>query len=207
MPEFLQRIKEEWDVITKAPLSFLILTAVCLGAGYVAARWYYEKQITEKDGQISRYRVALGIDKASEGALIELTNEEFRAKAMGTASKLRELCFSMRKREEDIQAQFRDGKIDKKGQAERDQALLREVSQDFARNLRSDAINVDNELRRRLGPKAVASIVGVLPSLASTDGTRISIVGLMPQGAGFDSFYLCQMAEGMEQMAKMLPNN
>ena len=49
------------------------------------------EQIAAKDGQLNRYRVALGIDPASKGALVELSNQELALKAQATVTKLREL--------------------------------------------------------------------------------------------------------------------
>ncbi len=49
----------------------------------------------------------------------------------------------------------------------------------FIRTLRADSFNVDNELRRRLGPRAVAAIVGIPPSIVSDDGTRMDLSTLM----------------------------
>jgi hypothetical protein len=56
--------------------------------------------------------------------------------------------------------------------------------------LRSDAYNVDFELRRRLGPAAVAGIIGISPSVVANDGTRINILQLFPGAIRF-GFPLC----------------
>lgn len=166
------------------------------------------EQIDSKDGEIARYRVALGIDPASKGALIELTNQELQAKSATTVSKLRVFCSTLQKRTDEIQAQLDAGKIDQKTESEEKMAVDKELSQDFITNLRSDAFNVDNELRRRLGPQAVAAIVGITPSIVADDGTRVDILTLVATSAmpGFAVGFTCPLAEGIEQMAKLLPS-
>ncbi len=173
-------------------------------SGQVAA---LREQIGTKDGEIGRYRVALGIDPASKGALIELKNQELQAKAATTVRNLREFCFTLEKRSAEIQVQSNTGKIDKKASIERQMALDRDLSEQFVRGLRSDAFNVDNELRRRLGPQAVAAIVGVSPSIVADDGTRLDILTLVMSGnmPGFSVEFTCTLADGIEQMAKLLP--
>jgi hypothetical protein len=172
-------------------------------------RIYINDQLTTKDGEIARYRVALGIDPASKGALIELNNQEMQAKAASTVVKMRDLCFLQEKKIAEIQSQINAKTLDEKGRLDRIQAVHRELSEQFVRTLRSDAFNVDNELRRRLGPQAVATIIGITPSIVSDDGTRIDILSLVLSGTsfsmGFDINFVCVLADGIERMAKLLP--
>jgi hypothetical protein len=172
-------------------------------------RIYINDQLTTATGEIARYRVALGIDPASKGALIELNNQEMQAKAASTVVKMRDLCFLQEKKIGEIQSQINAKTLDEKGRLDRIQAVHRELSVQFVRTLRSDAFNVDNELRRRLGPQAVATIIGITPSIVSDDGTRIDILSLALSGTsfsmGFDINFVCVLADGIERMAKLLP--
>src|SRR5712692_3161685 len=100
--EILQYFAKEWGVFKSAPLAFSILVVVAGFIGYIVSSWYFggvlatkSALVEQKDVQISRYRVALGIDKASGGALIELTNAEMKAKAATTSVKVRNLLQSL----------------------------------------------------------------------------------------------------------------
>ncbi len=200
-------IKAELAVLRGAPLTFVGLIVVSLTSGIAVGHWHFSEQLEAKDGEIHRYRVALGIDAASSGALVELNNQELQAKALSTATKLPDMCFSLRRKNDDLQAQLDAGKVDKKGQFDRHMAINKEMSEEFARNLRADSFNVDNELRRRLGPDAVRAIVGITPSIVSDDGTRLDLLSLLPGGSGFDVGFTCTLADGIEQMAKLLPRD
>lgn len=160
--------------------------------------------VSTKPGQV---QVALGVEKASSGALIELTNTEMKAKASTTSARLRNLYQSLERQSRQIQALKNSGAIDEKAAAERSFAITREVSEEFDRTLRADAINVDNELRRRLGPQAVASIVGLPRSFFSaSDGAPIGVLGLLPSGTGMSAGFLGVLADGIDQMAQLLPS-
>jgi hypothetical protein len=207
-------IKAEWSVLKTAPFTFVTLSVLWLGAGFAGGMLYYSgqvgslhEQIGTKDGEIGRYRVALGIDPASKGALIELTNQELQAKSATTVRNLRALCSTRRNREEEVQREVDAGKVTKKEQWNRRVAIDKELGEQFVRDSRADAFNVDNELRRRLGPQAVAAIIGITPSLVADDGTRIDITTLAASGdvPGFDVFFTCILADAIEQMAKLLP--
>ena len=72
-----------------------------------------------------------------------------------------------------------------------------------AKVIASDTYNVDNELRKRLSPEAVAHIIRV-PALVAENGSHIPIAALF-RGSGMDVFYLQGLANEIEQMAKLLP--
>jgi len=195
-------VQQQWTQLMTAPAAFILLLVIGVGAGFSAGGWYYRDRIDEKNGLISRYRVALGLDKSNEGNLIELNNEEMRAKAMTTASALREFAVSLRNQTESAVA----GAKDDKDKATRSFRILKEMSDEFDRKLKADSNLVDNELRRRLGPKAVASIVGVPPSVFSaSDRAAVSIVGMMPSGTGMSAGFAGTLADSIEQMARLLP--
>lgn len=192
-------------MLRKAPISFAGLSILGIALGFGLAHTFLSTQITTKDGEISRYRIALGIDTASKGNLIELNNQELSAKASNTAAKLRDICFTLRKRSDELKNLFDTGKISKKDLANRQTALDKDIGEDFARNLRADAFNVDNELRRRLKPEVVSTIIGISPTVTSNDGARIDMLQLLPAGYGMDAQWTCVLADGIEQMAKLLP--
>jgi hypothetical protein len=199
----------------RAPFTFVGLVVLCLGLGFGGAKLLYSGQIATlheqlgtKDGEIGRYRVALGIDTASKGALIELTDQELQAKSATTVRNLRDLCLTLQNQDDQLQSALNAGKIDKKGQWERHLAIDKELSNEFVPKDQSDAFNVDNELRRRLRPEAVAAIVGITPSIIADDGIRIDMLTLATGGnAPFSVEFTCTLADGIEQMAKMLPSD
>jgi hypothetical protein len=215
-PEVIQWIKDNWAVLKSAPLPFIVLMISGAVTGYLVAAWYYSGQLEsraavleEKDHQLGRYRVALGIDKASEGALVELNNAEMRAKTATTSARLRELDASYRRRSKPMEANGAQTSEEKKIAFDRNLALMAEVSDEFQRKLRADAINVDTELRRRLGPKALGSIVGLPPTFYSaSDGAPIGILGLVSSvTTGMDAAFIGVLANGIDQMAQLLPGD
>ena len=211
--EILLYFSKEWAVLMSAPRTFVVLLVIGVAVGYAASSWYYSGVVSaksalleQKEAQLARYKVALGVDKASSGALIELTNTEMKAKAATTSAKLRNLHQSLERQSRQVQSLKNSGKLDEKGAAERSFAVMHEVSDEFERTLRAHSINVDNELRRRLGPQAVASIVGLPPSFFSaSDGAPIGVVGLIPSGTGMSAGFLGVLADGIDQMAQLLP--
>jgi hypothetical protein len=200
--QLFTHIEHEWAQLRAAPVSFVMLLVLGVGAGLGIGTWYYSGRVSEKDGLIARYRVALGIDRSSQGNLIELTGEEMRAKGLNTAAALRDMCVSLRNQTESAAA----GATDDADKASRSLRILKEVSDEFDRKLKADTYNVDNELRRRLGPKAVAAIVGVPPSVFSTsDRAALDVTGLTPSGTGMSAGFVCTLADSIEQMARLLP--
>jgi hypothetical protein len=207
---FVTFLKKEWGNLRKAPFAFVMLSALCLSVGFGGGMLYYSsqvgslrEQISAKDGQLGRYRVALGIDPASKGALVELNNEELALKAQASVAKLRKLSSVLKPRFEGIQKQLDAGKINQDQALTEKLAAMQEAAQDFEGNLASDAHNVDNELRRRLDPKAIAHVVRV-PGFIDSEGTRLPFTEIL-KGSGIDTFYIPGLADEIEQMAKLLP--
>ncbi len=177
IPWLLEQLKSRWEVITKDPIAFFLLAAVGVVIGYASASWYFSRRLTDrddlitsknetiatKDGQLGRYRVALGIDKPSQGNLIELTNEEMRAKALSTVAAMREFTISLRRQTDSATVNVKE----ESERARKAFQVMKEMSDEFDRTLKADSNLVDNELRRRLGRQAVAAIVGVPPSIIS----------------------------------------
>ena len=204
----LEELRGQWRVIKSAPFPFLVFIVLGCFLGYGASYWYFSKQITDKEGQIGRYRLALGIDPGGKGVLIELTNIELQAKAINIAAKLNDMCSVYKRKIENTQRDFSAGKISDKTEADIVTEIDRDMGDQFIRTLRADSLNVDNELRRRLGPQAVAAIVGITPSMVDANGNRVDISTLlfsMGNSPGFNMTFTCALASGIEQMAKLLP--
>jgi hypothetical protein len=151
-------IRQEGAVLKKAPLAFVGLAIVFFGVGIAVAHWYDSDKLNDKDDQLRRYRVALGVEPGSPNALVELTNPELKSKALLVSSSVQALCEQFNKRSAEIKAQLDAKKIDEKGANDRQQALMKDISAQFDHNLRADALNVHSELLRRLDPKAAAAV-------------------------------------------------
>jgi hypothetical protein len=212
MPSLLEYVKGEWEVLKEAPVAFILLLAIGVISGIAVGGWRdsgrmdsLQEQIKERDGRISRYRVALGIDKASQNSLIELTNEELEVKAANIIGKLRQMYASFQKRSENLRKQQDANKISEKAAVDQEIALMREVANEFDATLRSDYLLTENELLRRLDPKAAAAVVRIPLSDAAT-GTPISIFTLGPAAGSFmETGLLPMLADEMEQLSKLLP--
>jgi hypothetical protein len=220
---WLEWLDKEWKVLVRAPRTFIVLSAISFLAGVTVASWYFSGQLSDRDARISlrddelaakgreveRLRVAAGLDKASESALIALTNKELKAKAAITVWRLRDFEASVNRRREPIAKLRNEGKITPKEAADRLIMILKEASAEFQRDLRADAANLDTELRRRLGPEAVAGIVGVPPSFFSaSDGTAIGVDTVATSvNLPFSAAMAGVLANGIDQMAKLLPSD
>jgi hypothetical protein len=201
--DLLERIRQEAHVIKSAPWSFILFLIVGGSVGYGSSSWYYSKQIGDKEDQIRRYQVVLGIKPGSAGALVELTNEELALKTQSIVAQLRELSATFDEKSKAIQKQVDAKRIDKDQAFEDEQAAMQEVSQDFDSNLASDADNLRNELRKRLDPAAIAHVVRV-PAFKAENGSSVPVTALF-RGSGFDTFFIRGLADEIEEMAKLLP--
>jgi hypothetical protein len=206
-------VGNEWRVLSKAPFSFVMLASLALGLGFGGGKLYYASQIgsvheqlTEKNSELGRYRVALGIDPASRGALVELNNEELGLRAQVIVGKLRDLSLEFDKSSKAVKEQRDAGKISDKELFDNENAIMKEVSEDFDRNLASDADNMRNELRKRLSPEAISHIIRV-PALLAGDGTNTTSIPFTAlfKGSGFAAVYIGGLADEIEEMAKLLP--
>jgi hypothetical protein len=212
MQAIFDYIKREWTNLRAAPLSFIGLAVVCLVSGFAAGVLYYSgqigslhEQISTKDGQLSRYRVALGIDPASKGALVELSNQELALKAQSIVAKLREFDKALEDKGKTINEQQQTGKISKEEADKAQFQAMKDVSEAFDQNLASDAYNVENELRVRLDPSALAHVVRVPAFIAGSDPRSRLTLSELARGSGFDATMLGRLADEMEEMAKLLP--
>jgi hypothetical protein len=202
--------EKEWGELERAPFSFAMLSALCLTIGFAGGMLYYSSQIgslqqqmSAKDGQLSRYRVALGIDPASKGALVELNNEELALKAQAIVANLRKLSSALAQKSDEIRKRANTGEISQSQEAQDQFAAMKEVSQDFDSSLASDAYNVESELRKRLSPSAISNVIRV-PAFNGSDGSRVTLTDMF-RGTGFDAPYFGRLADELEQMFKLLP--
>jgi hypothetical protein len=209
LERLLAFVEKEWGVLRTAPFAFVTLAVLCLGLGYGGGMLYYSSQVgslheqmSTKDGQLSRYRVALGIDPASKGALVELSNQELALRAQSIVVQLRQLTSELNQKSTEIESRTKRGEDKSKADAEK-MAAVKQVSGEFDRNLASEAYNLENELQKRLDPKALSHVVRV-PAFSDSDGSRVTVSDLM-RGSGFDVLMLDGLANEIEQMAKLLP--
>jgi hypothetical protein len=200
---------ERWAVIRPVFGTFLTIMLLMLGGGIAIGSWYYsgridtmKEELAGAQGQVVRYRVALGIDKASAGALVELNNQELALKTESIVAKLREFSHDLQFKEAELQKLVDSGKIKKSDMPRENMRVMTEVSQAFDENLASDALNVDNELRKRMTPEALSHVVRAPAFVAG--GSRVTFLGLM-RDSPMASMMIPAIANEMEQMYKLLP--
>ena len=228
----LATLKQELQVVKGAPISLVIFMVFSFGSGYAACRWYYSKQLSDRDGlivaknadlafaqnqliakdnqlaakenQLSRYRVELSLENPSRGVLVDLTNQELAVKSQAVVKKLREFADALETKFSFIQQRIDEHKINKNQALRERKAAADEVSQEMDRNLASDADNLRTELRRRLDPKAIANVLRV-PALRGADGSSNIPFTALFRGTGFDMAYTRTLSNEIEEMTKLLP--
>jgi hypothetical protein len=179
----------------KKPVVFVIVAFVSFAVGVGVALFVDGFRIAARDKQIARDRIALGIDKASPSVLTELSNQELEAASAQVIAKLRKMCSSYESQQEQIVSMQLSGQLDDKTAAERANRLLSDTSYEFNSTIRSDTFFIDNEIRNRIGPNAVERAIAASPSARSVSGSQTSA----------DS--MCELADQMDQMAKLLRSN
>ena len=216
LEKLFNHIKENWAVFMTAKAAFLTLAALGSGAGFGLGMLYYSSQVGSlheqintkdaqlkakdgelngKDSQISRYQVVLGIKPGSEGALVELNNQELALKAQSIVGKLREYSSMLEAKGAAINSQLAAKKINREQASEAHFAAIREVSQNFDSYLASDTYNVENELRYRLDPSALSHVIMVPGFIADHNPrTRITFPDIM-RSSGFDAMWLGRLAD------------
>ncbi|MGA8312554.1 MAG: hypothetical protein WB755_21155, partial [Terriglobales bacterium] len=207
MHPFFEYVERNWEVLKTAPLAFVLLTCLAGGFGVVIGSWHYSERIQAQDQQLGRYRVALGIDPASKGALVELNNEELALKTQSTVLKLRQLSSALDKKNEGIDRRLNTGEITSQQALADRTGAMKEISHDFDNSLASDAFNLENELRTRLDKNAISHVIRV-PGFIE-DGNykaHFSLADLL-RGTGLDSTFIGRLADELEQMAKLLPHD
>jgi hypothetical protein len=203
----IQFIETELDNLVKTPFAFAILVVMGLGLGFAGGMLCYSgqisslrEQINTKDGEIRRYRVALGITPASPGALVELNNEGLALRTQFLVGKLRQLTSELEEEYKAINERMNTGKINQKQAHDETMQAMRNIVQNFDDNFASDALNIEDELRKRMTPESLSHIVRV-PAFVAKDQNgnvtgRVTLLGMDDIGV---------FADEMEQMSKLLP--
>jgi hypothetical protein len=193
-----------WALFMSAPGTFIVFAIVSFGLGLGLGRFTYTQELQSARDSAARYRVALGIEPGSSGALVELTNRELKSMAFIVVARLRAIDNKRDKQISDIQ---QNKSLDNARKKEQSDNILRELNDEYLSTVRNDAFNIDFELRKRLGPQAVAGIIGVNPRVMSDDGASINILQLTPESHPiFNMGFIGVLANGIDQMAKLLPD-
>jgi hypothetical protein len=108
--QFLDFLKNEWNTVTGAPLSFVTLVIISVVIAYTACRWRYsgvietlreklglekdrlsaeKDRINAKDSQLDEYRERLHLVPAQGREYSKLTHAELKAKGLGLVSEIR----------------------------------------------------------------------------------------------------------------------
>lgn len=124
-------------------------------------------------------------------------------KAQSIVAELRKYSFALDEKEKVRRSLLDAKKIDKKQAFDQAMADLQVVSNAFDSNLASDTYNVENELRKRMDPAAIAHIPRV-PALVFPGGTRVTFPALM-RNSGLDADFIRPLTDEIEQMADLLP--
>ena len=161
-------------------------------------------QLDAANGLIGRYRVVLGIDRASEGALAQLTNQELALRAQGIVAKLRELSRELQNRTDASQKSADSRKGKKAGDGGQQRQILAELTKFFDENVAGDMLNIDNELRKRLSGEALSHVIRAPAFVAGESRvTFLALVRSSPMGA----MLIPAVADEIEQMYKLLPSD
>jgi hypothetical protein len=209
--EILESLREEKRVIRSAPFSFLVFLAIGATAGYWVSSLNYggqvaslREQLDAKDAQVGRYRVALGIEPGSKGALVELTNEELALKAKPLVEQLRQFNAELAEKQNQIGKRASIGEIAAADVGKERLAVDQEISKEFDSTIASDVYNVENALRSRLDSSALSHVMMVPGFIVNGDPrTRITIPGITR--GPMQAMMLDRLADEIEQMAKLLP--
>jgi hypothetical protein len=209
--DIVKYLFREWRLIRRFPVSFAAAVLVVGVLIWIAMEWRYRGIIEIKvttigalNDEKARLRVALGVDPATPTALISLNNKELAAKATTVVVRLREFAKEYNDGLESIRKQTN---LTKEQMFAQQQTLANDIGAEYTKEIKSDAHNVDFELRRRLGPKQVAGIIGISPSVVARDGARMDILQIAALASPvMELGTLSTMAFGIEQMAKLLPD-
>jgi hypothetical protein len=203
-------IISQWQAVMKAGGAFVTAVLASAVIIWLVMNWGFGRIIDNKDAEVAslkaeneRLRVAANISPATS-SLISLNNSELKKKTAYIVDRLRAISSVVNTRTAEISAQ---SNVDDKAKHSQIESVLKEMDRQFVGEVRADAYNIDFELRRRLGPQIVAGIVGISPSIVANDGTRININQLLPSDTTpvFDLGFIPTLADGIEQMARLLP--
>jgi hypothetical protein len=216
--QIIERLKGERHVIRGAPFSFILFLVIGgLIGKWIAAQYYSgqlataKEQINTKDaqlraeeGELNRYRVVLGINQASPGALVELNNRELALRAEFIVEKIREHDLALNAKYAEIDSQLKAKKITQKEAAAADRTAILDAAKDFDNNLASDTYNVENELRTRLDSNALSHVM-MVPGFLAGGNPRTRITFSQIFRGVVEMRGLSRLADEIDQMARLLP--
>jgi hypothetical protein len=167
-----------------------------------------DQQINDRDQRISRYRVELGVDPASKGALVELKHSELSLKTTNLVFKLWVMANNFDDEMKGIEGRQKDGSLNHQQYENAKLEIMNKYAREFDQNLASEALLVEGELLRRLDPQVVANIPRPFAPVTA-DHMPINDLQLFRGSASqaFDLFRLKQFADELDQMAKLLPSD
>jgi len=101
--QFLELLKNEWNTVAGAPLSFITLVLVSFAIAYAAGRWRYsgvietlreklsleKDRINAKDSQLDEYRERLHLVPAQGSEYSKLTHAELKEKGLALVHEIR----------------------------------------------------------------------------------------------------------------------
>ena len=202
--EKLEFLRREWPVVRQAPGSFVIAVLVCTGLVLLGASSYYNSETRKLKSDNDRYKILLGIDKPTTTTLSLLTNSELRSKAFHIVEEIRERIRGHQENELSLSEKRKEGKITEEEYDTLSEGEYDRAASAFAIEIRSAALNVYNELRRRL-PEDVTLMMPVLRPADPTDPTvsLYQAFSLQQVSWGFAE----RLANDIDQLAKLLPSD
>lgn len=211
MENLIKEIEKNWDVVSQAPLAFLIVMVAAFVAAYVAAAWKFSSQIEQLNSknETLRERVLLKSEQA----------DTYRERALKYDEKLLAVAQS-----------------DSSGLREKTLSFVAEVRAFIERHRRSDNLIHENEWvemtqakdeeeKQRLWHKFTSAMSRMSFERASEWERRFKVEAIMlrdellsrqpdPQRSGdiasryehpVNYFCYCDVADDLERLAKLLP--
>jgi hypothetical protein len=193
--DWYAEITKQVDVIKASPLILLLVAAI----GWAVHALYVGERVDGLKQQNENYRRALGISAPYSGIYADLSNDDLKSKTVHAVSKLRHLHLGFQKRSSQAEADWRNKKMTDENYNNFTTSMDRQATEEFIKDLRSEAIALDSELRHRLSPQALSTIVGAGPIL----DPNITIQALVP--GKFGVFFIETLANELEEMNNKLP--
>ena len=173
--KIIQQFREEWCAIKRAPLAFVVFLGVGLGVGYGASNWYFNRSFS------------LHRNTSNAQAL----KNELRTRSERIAAEIRGICFDFQTQRGEAEKTWDLYKVPESERFGLIKSMANEYSQIFERKAKVDFMNLDTELRSRLGAGGTGGMV--LLTQLNFDDPLIQVGSL------------CKYAEELEQLAKRLP--
>ena len=166
-----QQLRQEWDLIKRAPFAFVVFFGVGLGAVYGAANWHSPTR------GFFLYRDASGA---------QTSKNELRTRSTRIAAEMREIYSDYQTQLSEAEKTWDLYRVPESERFSLIKSMAKEYSQIFERGAKVDFMNVDNDLRRRLGQGGTG---GMTPPPELNFDDPLIQVG-----------YLCKYAEELEQL-------